>query len=217
VFRPAATMGLVIIGGLIFMHGLGKAPPKPAARMLIAPNYAEDPNAADVPPLRASPPVRVSVPSVGISAPLIPLSLHDDGSLEVPPLHRTDEAGWFQNGPTPGERGPAVIAGHVDSTSDKGVFYRLGEMLPGQLIKVTRRDGTAPVFRVYRIETVAKDDFPDHAVYGPVAHAALRLITCGGSFDSATGHYTDNLIVYASLYRPAPKAPKPAEPSAAGE
>ncbi|GAA3221208.1 class F sortase [Actinocorallia longicatena] len=198
----AALLGLVVVGVLVFFRGMAvKAPPRPAEPVLTVPNY-DDPESARVPPMRASPPVRLSIPRIGVSTTLLPLSLTPEGALEVPALSKADRAGWFRDGPTPGERGSAVIAGHVDSERDKGVFYRLGELRPGQLITVTRRDGTAPVFRIHTIKNVTKSDFPGSEVYGPARYSALRLITCGGTFDAATGHYTENLIVYASLYRP---------------
>lgn len=125
---------------------------------------------------------------------MVQLGLQQDRSLEVP----TDFslAGWFERGPSPGERGPAVIAGHVDSRSGPAVFYRLSELRPGDQILVDRADGTAAEFVVERTEQHPKADFPTDAVYGWVDHAGLRLITCGGSFDRDAEHYRDNLVVF---------------------
>lgn len=128
------------------------------------------------------------------------LGLDADGSMEVPP--GGFPAGWYTGGPTPGELGPAVIAGHVD-LKGPGVFYRLRTMKPGDRVTVTRADGSKPVFRVTRVAQFEKDQFPTQQVYGNISHAGLRLITCGGSFNTRTGHYEDNLVVFADLVAPA--------------
>jgi sortase (surface protein transpeptidase) len=107
-------------------------------------------------------------------------------------------AGWFSGGPFPGEPGPAVVAGHVDSRSGPAVFYRLPELQQGDLIVVWRRGGVRSRFRVESLKWFSKTAFPTQLVYGSIDTAALRLITCGGAFDSSTGHYVDNLVVFAS-------------------
>jgi sortase (surface protein transpeptidase) len=144
----------------------------------------------------AAPPRWIRIPAIDVSAPVIPLGLNADGTLEVP--RDWGQTGWYTGGPNPGERGPAVIAGHVDSTSGPAVFYRLGELRRGALVSIRRADGSRVRFRVRALERRAKDDFPTRRVYGRTAGPELRLITCGGSFDSATGHYRDNTIVFAS-------------------
>lgn len=140
-------------------------------------------------------PTAVRVPSLGISSALVDLGVATDGSVEVPADF--DVAGWFTDGPKPGERGPAVILGHVDSRSGPAVFAQVDQMRPGDVIEVDRADGSTVRFRVDRLEQVPKDEFPSAAVYGPVPEPALRLITCGGEFDAAAGHYRDNVVVYA--------------------
>ena len=124
------------------------------------------------------------------------LGLKNDGTMEVPP--GAFPAGWYTGAPTPGELGPAIIAGHIDFKGP-GVFYRLHELEPGDRVTVTRRDGSKPVFRVTRVARFAKDQFPTELVYGNIERAALRLITCGGSFNSQSGHYEDNIIAFADL------------------
>jgi len=123
------------------------------------------------------------------------LGLSLDGTLEVP----TDFsiAGWYAMGPKPGERGPAVIVGHLDSKAGPGVFYRLGELAPGDLIWVASPNRAAIGFRVYAVREYPKAAFPTSLVYGQTAKPELRLITCGGAFDDATGHYLDNTVVFA--------------------
>jgi sortase (surface protein transpeptidase) len=143
----------------------------------------------------AADPVRVYVDAIGVDAPIIPLGLDASGALEVP--ENAEETGWWTGGPEPGEQGPAVIAGHVDSTRGPAVFYRLGELAPGDVINVLRTDGTRVQFTVQRIEQHPKAAFPTDIVYAPTAGAELRLVTCGGAFDRSTGHYVDNVIVFA--------------------
>ena len=135
------------------------------------------------------------MPAVGISAPIVALELDDDGRLESP--RQFSEAGWRRGGPEPGEKGAAVIAGHVDSRSGPAAFYRLRDVARGDAIAVRRKDGTTVTFTVQRIEQAPKDDFPTQRVYGETALPTLRLVTCGGRFVGATGHYEDNVIVYA--------------------
>jgi hypothetical protein len=112
-------------------------------------------------------------------------------------------AGWYDLGPAPGDPGAAVVLGHVDSTSGPAVFYRLGDLAPGELVRVAREDGTDALFRVYAIREFAKSAFPTSLVYGRTRGAELRLITCGGPFDETTGHYLDNVVVFARAIAPA--------------
>jgi sortase (surface protein transpeptidase) len=127
---------------------------------------------------------------------VIPLGLNPDRTLEVP--RNWEQTGWYTGGPEPGEQGPAVIAGHVDSTSGPAVFYKLGELRRGAVISVRRADDSTVRFRVHGVERWPKDRFPTRRVYRPTSDASLRLITCGGAFNSSSGHYLDNTIVYAS-------------------
>ena len=142
-------------------------------------------------------PRSVTIPSLTLDAPLIELGLQDDGTLEVPT--DPDEAGWFAGGPEPGEVGAAVIAGHVDSKSGPAVFYGIGDLTEGDQITVSGHDGDDLTFVVQRSERYPKDQFPTSDVYGPTTEPELRLITCGGDFDRSTGHYRDNVVVFATL------------------
>jgi sortase (surface protein transpeptidase) len=121
--------------------------------------------------------------------------------MEVPrpgPLY--DQAAWYRYSPTPGEIGPSVIIGHVDSAKrGPSVFFTLGALKPGQRIEVARADGTTAAFGIDSVESFPKNSFPTRAIYGDTDYAALRLITCGGSFDKATGNYRDNIVVFARL------------------
>jgi len=140
-------------------------------------------------------PVRVTIPAIGVSSSLE--DLHRGPAGELDPPKDWDRAGWFSDGIVPGEVGPAVIAGHVDSPTAAAVFFRLDELVPGDEIQVAMSDGTTRTFTVDRSERAAKSAFPTSDVYGTSPTPQLRLITCDGTFDTATGHYTDNLIVFA--------------------
>ncbi|MEC3981578.1 class F sortase [Amycolatopsis sp. H20-H5] len=146
-----------------------------------------------------SEPVSVDIPKIGAHSSLVPLGLNADNSVQVPPVSQPLQAGWYVNGPTPGEVGPAVILGHVDGNKQRGIFFRLKELAPGDRIAVARKDGKTADFVVTKVDKVPKDTFPTDAVYGDTADAQLRLITCGGVFDRASHNYLDNIIVYAQL------------------
>lgn len=145
----------------------------------------------------ANKPVQVRLPAIGVDSRLQPLGLLPDGSLQ-PPSH-WQQAGWYAGGTVPGEVGPAVIAGHVDSVSGPAVFYRLRELRPGDEVLITRQDGRVLRFLVDDVAAYAKRSFPTEAVYGPAATPQLRLITCTGSFDYQARSYRDNLVVSAHL------------------
>ncbi len=145
----------------------------------------------------AATPVSVSIPAIGVQSNLEDLHRGTAGELD-PPVD-WDSAGWFSDGIVPGEVGPAVIAGHVDSPTSAAVFFRLDELVAGDEIHVAMSDGSTRTFTVDRSERAAKSAFPTSDVYGTTPTPQLRLITCDGVFDTATGHYTDNLIVFADL------------------
>lgn len=142
-------------------------------------------------------PVRVTIPAIGVDASLE--DLHRGSAGELDPPKGWDNAGWFSDGIVPGQVGPAVIAGHVDSPTSAAVFFRLDELVSGDQIHVAMSDGSTRTFVVDRTERAAKAAFPTSDVYGVTPTPTLRLITCDGTFDTATGHYTDNLIVFAEL------------------
>ena len=153
-----------------------------------------------VTPLPAAPPTHLDVPAIGVSSDLLQLGENPDGTVEVPPLARDSRAGWYRYSPTPGELGPAVLLGHVDSAVyGAGVFFKLGALRPGDTVSVTRADSTVASFRVTRVASYPKDDFPTLDVYGNTDDAELRLITCGGAFDRSAHSYENNIVVYAAL------------------
>jgi len=203
--RPwaAATLaaGLVLIcgaaGGLAWAGQTGKAA-APAGRAPFVPvprgHWAAAPQASAQP---VAAPVSLTIPAIGVQTPLIRLGMTPAGALQVPASTRV--AGWYAASPRPGQTGAAVIAGHVDSRTGAAVFFRLRLLRTGELVYVRRGDGSLAVFRITAVRMYPKVQFPTAAVYGPVPDAELRLITCGGTFDHAAGHYLSNVIVSAAL------------------
>jgi sortase (surface protein transpeptidase) len=140
-------------------------------------------------------PNRITIPATGVSAPVVALGRSADGTMQTP--SGWEDTGWYEPGSEPGEQGPAVVVGHVDSTSGPAVFYRLRELRRGDLVRIRRADGSVVRFRVEGIERWPKAEFPTRRVFTKTHVAALRLVTCSGDFDPSTGHYVDNTIVYA--------------------
>jgi hypothetical protein len=175
--------------------------PTPVPVPSVVPQASAAPTAAPsaVEPLHMakSVPVRVQIPAIGVDSPLMDLGLQSDGTMEVPP--KGFPAGWYTGAPTPGEVGPSILAGHLDWNGAAGVFYRLGDLKPGDTVTVGRKDGSVAVFSVTRVEQFKKDAFPTDLVYGNIDYAGMRLITCGGSFDQKAGHYRDNIVAFAEL------------------
>jgi sortase (surface protein transpeptidase) len=145
-------------------------------------------------------PVRLEIPSIGVATGLQRLGRAGDGTVEVPSgPDMWDVAGWYEEGTRPGDPGSAVILGHVDSKAGPAVFYRLRELRRGDRVEVVRAGGSRVAFTVDRVEQYDKRRFPTAEVYYPTLEPMLRLVTCGGVFDRATRHYTDNVIVFATL------------------
>ncbi|MBF8193784.1 class F sortase [Nonomuraea sp. K274] len=157
------------------------------------------PEIKPAPPMLPSTPVRIVIKRLGINAPIKSVGLAKNGTIEVPPADNPNLAGWYRNMSTPGEAGPAVLLGHKDTRTRSAVFNRLPELRHGDTIEVKRQDRTTAVFTVGGIEQASKATFPTQRVYGPQDNAQLHLITCGGTYNRNTGHYTDNVIVYATM------------------
>lgn len=145
-------------------------------------------------------PARVRIPAIGVDAEVVHLGTTAEGALDVP--SDPGVTGWWADGVRPGRHGPAVIAGHVDWTDGPAVFFRLGELRPGDVVEVEGRDGHRLTFTVVEILEVPKEEFPTATVYGPTERPTLRLITCGGPFDRAGGHYLHNVVVTAEWSPP---------------
>lgn len=182
--------------------------PSPTARKprVVPKPTVAPPTRSDLPPLQSglslptSPPVRLTIPTIGVDTTVMDLGLNPDSTVQTPPLSRNSIAGWYELSATPGSTGASVMLGHVDSAAyGAGVFYRLGSLNPGNRVDVRRQDGTVAVFRVDRVAEYPKSQFPSSLVYSQTSYSALRLVTCGGSFDTSTRNYRDNIIAFASL------------------
>jgi len=208
--RPVATAALLaglltIAGGAVGLTRLTSHPgdvARPLPRSSPAPRgiFAAPPVARSA--AQVARPVALTIPAIAVRTPLERLGRTPQGTLQVPVS--AAEAGWYTGSPRPGEIGSSIIAGHIDSALGPGVFFRLRLLRPGDLVYVSRSDGTLVVFRVYAERMYPKNLFPTRQVYGPTPDAELRLITCGGVFDQATGSYLSNVVVYAtqiSLHR----------------
>jgi sortase (surface protein transpeptidase) len=184
---------------LALLAGCGGAvDPEPAASPAPTAAVSAPAPGSAKPVLAASHPDRLRIPAIDVDASgLIDLGLQADKTMEVPADGTT--VGWYTNSPSPGERGPAVLAAHVDWNHEKGVFFDLHRLEPGDDVVVDRADGSSATFEVQRVEQYPKDRFPTQEVYGDVAGAELRLITCGGDLDREARSYRDNIVVYAAL------------------
>jgi sortase (surface protein transpeptidase) len=203
--RPAAAAaligGLLVAGGSV--TGLAVAsqtghPALPAGKPALVPvPIGRQAPAPQPSPQQVPEPTGLVIPAIGVRTGLVHLGITASGTLQVPST--TSVAGWYTGSARPGAVGAAVIAGHIDSYVGPGVFFRLRLLRPGDLVYVRRADGSVAVFAVTAVHSYLKTSFPTEAVYGPEPNAQLRLITCGGTFDYATGHYLSNVIAYASL------------------
>lgn len=152
-------------------------------------------------------PTAIRIPSIkAASSDVIPLGLQADGAMQVPPLEKVQQAGWYCptgpsacGAPKPGQTGPAVIAAHVDGFGKPGLFHQLHRVKVGALVEVDRDDGTTATFRVTEVWKGPKTEFPSLRVYGDTAGPALRLVTCGGTYDPKNRRYLDNIVAFADL------------------
>ncbi len=199
--------GLGLVAAAMGFAGRSGPPAPPSPASSAAPSVAGPATTASpAPELRQRPasgsaPVSLAIPSIGVSSPVNSVGLNPDRTLEVPapgPLY--DQAAWYRGSPTPGRVGPSVILGHVDSAAGgPSVFYDLGRLRPGKRVTVTLADRSVRTFAIDTVRRFPKDAFPSLEVYGDTSGPELRLITCGGPFDSAARSYEDNTVVFARL------------------
>ncbi|MBI4100946.1 class F sortase [Candidatus Microgenomates bacterium] len=199
--QAAVTLGLLLIGlagSIYFGYSVVKADlPKP------------DITTASVPPapiatieakplgLPRSVPTRLRIPTINVDTSFIELGRNDDGTMQVPEAYEV--VGWYKFAPTPGEIGPAIVVGHIDNYRGPAVFWKLGQLQPGDVVEIDRADGTTVKFKIEAIKQFSQDQFPTAEVYGNIDHAGLRLITCGGQFNRLTRQYSDNTVVFATV------------------
>ena len=202
--RSLAGLGVLALLGVL-LSGCGDGARPEAAAAAVRPTWQERPSER-TPAVATfkSPrtydavaaPVRLRIPKAGVDTGLERLRADSKGTIATP--KHPNEAGWYADGPKPGQPGPAVILGHVDSKAGPAVFFHVAELRRSDIVLVDRADHTTVRFAVTQIARVAKTHFPTQRVYSPTLQASLRLITCGGTIDPRTGHYRDNVIVYAS-------------------
>jgi sortase (surface protein transpeptidase) len=186
---------LALAGGLAFhLQDQPRSLPPPVAAAPSPPAATPTPSAT--PAIARSAPVSLRIPAIGLTVSVIKLGLNPDHAIQLPDFHH---AGWYKLGPSPGQPGSAVIIGHVDTHLGPAVFYNLRTLRPGNRIIVTLADGVTVRFAVLRVAMYLKTSFPTSLVYDPHGYSALQLVTCGGDFDSATGHYLSNVVVYSAI------------------
>ncbi|MFJ3202377.1 class F sortase [Streptomyces sp. NPDC086989] len=216
---PWGVLALVMLSGLAMMRNgadVGDGPPQPTAAAAVgvpAEQLPADPPGpgqqpmqqqqqpaapAEVAPLEHSSVQRIRIPNIKVDAPVMPVELDAQGWIQAPPPQDPNLAGWYLNGISPGQRGSAVIVGHVDNASGPAVFYGLGALRKGNHIEVERYDGRTAVFEVYGVEVFSKETFPGARVYGDTGQPELRVITCGGGYSKARG-YDGNVVVFARM------------------
>jgi Sortase domain len=217
IIAVAATVLVAVVGAVVLFLGVHDeaGPPQPPATIAASAQSQSASAPPTSPPaatpaakpakgadlgrvLTASPPVAIDIPSINVSTKnIVDLGLTTDGSLAAP--KDFSSVGWYSKGPSPGQLGPTILSGHVDSHNGPAIFYRLGALKPGARVNVARKDGSTATFTIDRIQRFPKNKFPTAQVYGATNRAELRLITCGGSFDPKTGHYVDNVVAFAHL------------------
>lgn len=183
--------GIMVLIGL-FGIGMGLSNQTPAMSKA-------KPPPGDYLVLEPSPPKRIRIPSIGVDAVIHDVGRDSDGAIATPSLRKPNEAGWYREGPSPGQYGPALIVGHVDTRDSPAVFQRISELKPGAKVEIDRRDRKVAVFEVTSVERFDKQALPVAKVYQDYTRPSLRLITCGGAWVGGNTGYTDNIIAFATL------------------
>lgn len=197
VFMAFGSLGIAFFS--LQLAGVGHSnPPTVSAQPNVLSAVEVEPELEAQPFLPNSIPTTVTIPSISVSASIHDVGLLPSGAIETPDLF-SDKVGWYKYGPTPGELGPAVLVGHVDTYKGPSVFWNLSNLVVGDIVDVERADGTKAQFNVTSITQYNQDDFQTDEVYGNIDHAGLRIITCGGSFNHFTGRYSHNTVIFASL------------------
>ncbi|MEW2612944.1 class F sortase [Streptomyces sp. NPDC047880] len=199
---PWGVIALVLLTGLaLIRNGSGEfdeGPPQPATAAAADSRVPGGTFAGNVRPLPYALPDRVRIPAIQVDAPIIPVGLDADGWVGAPPPEDPNLAGWFTGAVTPGEKGTAVVVGHVDNQQGPAVFYGLGALKQGNRVEVARQDGKTAEFEIYGVEVFEKNNFPGDRVYASKGAPELRVITCGGGFSKQEG-YAGNVVAFARL------------------
>ncbi|MEV8592544.1 class F sortase [Streptomyces sp. NPDC052012] len=199
---PWGVIALVLLTGLALVrNGSGEfdvGPPQPASAAAADSRTPAGLTTGTAAPLPFGVPDRVRIPAIQVDAPMMPVGLDAEGWVDAPPPEDPNLAGWFSGAVSPGEKGTAVVVGHVDNQQGPAVFYGLGALKKGQRVEIARRDGKTAVFEIYGVEVFAKNSFPGERVYASKGAAEVRVITCGGGFSPQEG-YDGNVVVFARL------------------
>ncbi|GAB2980548.1 class F sortase [Streptomyces pseudoechinosporeus] len=199
---PWGVLALVLLTGLaLIRNGSGEfdvGPPQPATAAAAESRAPAKARLSGPAPLPFSEVDRISIPAIQVDAPVMPVGLDMAGWVDAPPPEDPNLAGWFTGAVSPGEKGTAVMVGHVDNKQGPAVFYALGALKKGQRVEVMRKDGKLAVFEIYGIEVFEKNNFPGDRVYGDTGVPELRVITCGGGFSQQNG-YDGNVVVFTRL------------------
>lgn len=198
--RVLLATGLLLVGVFAVGAGLGQLTGPLRLPAWLA-GGGGDPVPGDA--LAPSRPTRIAIPALDVRARIRPVGLDPDGAIAAPPIRRAHEVGWYRDGPSPGQSGPAVLVGHVDDRDGPAVFHRLAGAAPGTMIEVTRRDRQVATFQVTAVRTYDKSALPAGEVYGDFRQPGLRLITCGGRWEGGEAGYAENVVVFATLIRSA--------------
>jgi sortase A len=142
-------------------------------------------------------PVSLSIPAIEVQAAVMNVGLLENGQMGVPSDYM--EVGWFEPGTKPGERGNAVLAGHVDSKTGPAIFFNLNELEVGDEVMVTGEKGKKLTFIVRDKKVFPKDNAPVSEIFGYTSRRQLNLITCTGTFDRKQGGHIDRLVIYTEL------------------
>ncbi|QOV44314.1 class F sortase [Streptomyces chromofuscus] len=199
---PWGVIALVLLTGLaLIRNGSGEfdvGPPQPASAAAADTRDTTGTPANTPPALPYSVPGWIRIPAIQVDAPMTSVGLDAEGWVDAPPPEDPNLAGWFTGAVSPGEKGTAVVVGHVDNLRGPAVFYGLGALKRGNRVEVVRQDRKTAVFEIYGVEVFAKNDFPGDRVYGSKGVPELRVITCGGGFSAQNG-YDGNVVVFARL------------------
>jgi LPXTG-site transpeptidase (sortase) family protein len=199
---PWGVIALVLLTGVaLIRNGSGEfdvGPPQPASAAAADSHVPGAVRNAGVQPLPYALPDRVRIPTIRVDAPVLSVGLASDGWVGAPPPEDPNLAGWFTGSVSPGEKGTAVVVGHVDNKQGPAVFYNLGALKKGNRVEIARKDGKTAEFEIYGIEVFAKNNFPGDRVYASKGTAELRVITCGGGFSKKHG-YDGNVVAFARL------------------
>ncbi|MFF8032061.1 MULTISPECIES: class F sortase [unclassified Streptomyces] len=199
---PWGVIALVLLTGLaLIRNGSGEfdvGPPQPAGAAAADSRVPGGTVTGSAEPLPYAVPDRVRIPAIQVDAPVMPVGLDAEGWVDAPPPEDPNLAGWFTGAVSPGEKGTAVVVGHVDNARGPAVFYGLGALQKGHRVEIAREDARTAVFEIYGVEVFAKNDFPGDRVYASKGSAELRVITCGGGFSQQNG-YDGNVVVFARM------------------